>query len=214
MVLKRFFAGRKQTAELNFQRKWVREFQNHQDQVREYWHRYRHLEEIDSICGFEESTKVLDVGCGISSVLHFILGDRYGVDPLADEYKKMYQYPTDINIQKADAERLPFGDEFFDVVFCSNVLDHVGAPEKALEEIVRVLQPKGYFILTVEVASEKHKRDPAHPHSLLKNDVELLISKRFRKISEHKSPWIGLRNYVLGKHQHYNNELILILQKQ
>jgi len=214
MVFQRLFARRKQAVELKFQREWVREFQNHQEQVREYWIRYRFLEEINSICAFEESTKVLDVGCGISSVLHFIPGERYGIDPLAEEYHKLYQYPAELHIQKADAENLPFADEFFDVVFCSNVLDHIDNPAKTIEEIVRVLRPKGYFILTVEIFNQKEKRDSAHPHSMLKSDVKQLTADRFQTIAEHESPWISLRNYVKGEHRHWNNELILILQKR
>ena len=212
-MLKWIFTKRKQTAELKFQREWVKEFQIYHERVREYWIRYRHMEEIHSICGFEESTRVLDVGCGISSVLHFIPGDRYGIDPLAEEYQKLYSYPAALTIQKADAESLPFADAFFDVVFCSNVLDHINDPGKTIEEIVRVLRPKGYFILTVEIFTQKHKRDPAHPHCLLKSEVEQLISGRFEKVSEYESPWIGLHNYVKGNCQYWNRELILIVRK-
>lgn len=213
MVFQRFFAKRKHTAELNFQREWAKEFQDHQQRVREYWSRYRYLEDINSICGFEETTRVLDVGCGISSVLHYIPGDRYGIDPLAEEYQKLYSYPAEIKIQKASGENLPFADEFFDVVFCSNVLDHIDDPGKTIEQVVRVLRPKGYFILTVEIFTQKHKRDAAHPHSLLKNEVEQLISGRFEKLAEYESPWIGLQKYVKGDCQYWNQELILILQK-
>lgn len=213
-MLQRIFTKRKQAAELKFQREWVREFQNNKDLVREYWCRYRHLEEIISICDFKESSRILDVGCGISSVLHFIPGDRYGIDPLAEEYRNLYQYPEELHIQKADAERLPFAEGFFDVVFCSNVLDHITSPVESIKEIHRVLRRDGVFVLTVEVFQQEEKRDSAHPHSMLKRDVVQLLADRFTIVSEHESPWISLRSYVRGDHRHRNNELILITQKR
>jgi len=43
---------------------------------------------------------------------------------------------------------LPFVDGCFDTVFCSQVLEHVPEPARALREIARVLLPGGMLILT------------------------------------------------------------------
>jgi len=203
----------KYTAELAFQTEWVKEFKDNKSKVLEYWKKYRYLDEINAICNIKNNTKVLDVGCGISSVLHFIDGERYGIDPLADEYKKLYSYPKEINIAKGFGEDLPFPDKYFDIVFCSNVLDHVTDPQKTIDEIYRVLKPNGYFVLTVEIFEEKTKRDPAHPHSLTKKDVYSLLESKFKIIFEKESPWIGLRAYINGSRKGHNKELIMILGK-
>lgn len=66
--------------------------------------RYRYLDEIDLICKIKNNTKVLDVGSGISAVLHFINGERFGIDVLADEYKK-YSYPERLILKRALAKK-------------------------------------------------------------------------------------------------------------
>ncbi|MGE0143872.1 MAG: methyltransferase domain-containing protein [Planctomycetota bacterium] len=48
-----------------------------------------------------------------------------------------------------DAHDLPFMDDTFDSVICNAVLEHVGAPEVAVAEILRVLKPGGYLYAEV-----------------------------------------------------------------
>jgi ubiquinone/menaquinone biosynthesis C-methylase UbiE len=157
-LLLRLLFWDKYTAELVFQIEWAREFKSNKDKVLEYWRRFRYLDDIIRICKIKSDTKILDVGCGISTVLHFVEGKRYGIDPLACEYKRFYTYPEGINIQNGFGEEIPFPNEYFDVVFCSNVLDHVSDPAKTIEEIKRVLKSKGYFVLTVEIFEKNKER--------------------------------------------------------
>ena len=203
----------KYAAELAFQTGWVREFKDNKPKVLEYWQKYRYLNEIIETCKIQSNTKILDVGCGISTVLHFIDGKKYGIDPLADEYKRLYRYPKEINIQKGFSENISFSDDYFDVVFCSNVLDHVTDPQKTIEEIRRVLKNRGYLILTVEIFKEEIERDLAHPYSFTKKDVHSLLRGKFKTTFEKESPWIGLRAYVSGSRNSHNKELIMILEK-
>ena len=50
-------------------------------------------------------------------------------------------------VQKADAENLPFDDQSFDVVVSFGVLHHTPDTEKALAEIFSVLKPGGRIML-------------------------------------------------------------------
>ena len=134
-------------AEFSFQKGWVKEFKNNKLKVLEYWRKYRYLDEIKKVCELNEDKKILDVGCGISTVLHFVPGKKIGIDPLAEKYKEVYDYPEDINIQKSLGEEISFENESFDVVFCSNAIDHTTYPEKIIEHIHRVLKPGGFFVL-------------------------------------------------------------------
>ncbi len=204
----------KYSAELVFQAQWADEFQNNKAKVEEYYKKYRFLGEIIEKCNIDYRKKILDVGCGISSVLHFIDGEKFGIDPLADEYKKFYEYPEDIKIIKASGENIPFSSEYFDVIFSTNVLDHVSDAEKSISEIYRVLKRRGYFILTIEIFKSNARRDSAHPHSFTKDDVYKLINDKFNIIWEKKSPWIGLRAYVNNSNKIRNKELILVLEKK
>jgi SAM-dependent methyltransferase len=203
----------KYTTEIAFQAGWARKFKANRPKVLEYWENYRYLGEIKEICKINGQAKVLDVGCGISSVLHFVEGKRYGIDPLAEEYKKLYRYPEGIDIRQAGGESIPFPAGFFDVVFCTNVLDHTTDPQKTIHEIQRVLRPNGRFVLTVEVFEEKSIRDPAHPHSLTRQDLNTLLAGRFKTLLEKESPWIGLANYVNGSRKSHNQELIMVCER-
>jgi SAM-dependent methyltransferase len=52
----------------------------------------------------------------------------------------------------ADVMALPFADASFDAVLACHMLYHVPAPERALDEIVRVLRPGGIVVVTTNGA--------------------------------------------------------------
>ena len=69
-----------------------------------------------------------------------------------------------------DIEHLSFDDMSFDIVICSDVLEHVRLYRNALRELMRVLRPGGALILTVPSAPspERHVgfcliKDPNDP---------------------------------------------------
>ncbi len=49
----------------------------------------------------------------------------------------------------ADALKLPFSDETFDRIICSEVLEHIPNDKGAIDELVRVLRPGGSIAVTV-----------------------------------------------------------------
>jgi SAM-dependent methyltransferase len=49
----------------------------------------------------------------------------------------------------SDIQHIPVRDEAFDFVICWHVIEHVPNPEKAIEEINRVLRPNGILVLGV-----------------------------------------------------------------
>jgi len=50
---------------------------------------------------------------------------------------------------KADICNLPFKNNTFDVVFCNHVLEHISDDTKAMNELYRVLKPKGMGIFQI-----------------------------------------------------------------
>ncbi len=66
-------------------------------------------------------------------------------DGMIAEAKKG-KYPDNLTFEVADATNLPFGDNSFDVVLIANALHVMPNPEKALQEIGRVLKTKGILI--------------------------------------------------------------------
>ena len=48
-----------------------------------------------------------------------------------------------------DATRLPFANDSFDYVICSEVLEHIPDDRKAVAEMTRVLKPEGTLVISV-----------------------------------------------------------------
>jgi len=62
---------------------------------------------------------------------------------------------------KADICNLPFLDNQFDIVLCNHVLEHIADDTKAMQELYRILKPKGMAILQVpqDLSREKTFED-------------------------------------------------------
>jgi len=53
------------------------------------------------------------------------------------------------SLSAADVTRLPFADACFDLVICSEVLEHIPDHRKAMQEIIRVLKPGSPLVVSV-----------------------------------------------------------------
>lgn len=95
---------------------------------------------------------ILDVGCGEGFTLARLkkakIGKNYeGIerdDGAIELSKKLY--PT-LNIKKGDIYTLPYKSNSFDLVVCTEVLEHLDEPRKAYKELIRV--SKKYILLSV-----------------------------------------------------------------
>lgn len=85
------------------------------------------------------------------------LSERFRKFPLVDYYaidkfEKGYHYPS--YVQSMDITDLKFGDNMFDLLICSHVLEHVEKDVLALQNFWRVLKPGGIGYLVVPYFSE------------------------------------------------------------
>jgi len=115
--------------------------------------------EDDSLKG----KRVLDLGCGPhGGLIGFKDCDKYGIDHLIEEYKKI-GYPLDkhgIKYYSAKSENMPFPSFYFDVVICVNALDHVDSLDKTVKEIGRVLKRNGKFISQINFHDKQTITEP------------------------------------------------------
>lgn len=89
----------------------------------------------------------LDVGCGIKpyeKIFGKYVDKYYGI-----EYSPESGYRGNRADVAADAGEMPFADESFDTILCTEVMEHVMNPEKVIAEIARILRPDGVAIVTV-----------------------------------------------------------------
>ena len=105
---------------------------------------------------------VLDVGCGAGYFL-YLIQQRYrerGFTPLETGVEiSMFQLSYMVRRMRKEGvldavavhgngEFLPFADDSFDLITCSEVLEHVRNPVRALMEMRRILKPGGRLLLS------------------------------------------------------------------
>ncbi len=114
--------------------------------------------------GLRSGHKVLDIGCG--SGRH--TAEAYGHDRViavgADRNRNDLQAARERLefhdrlkahgggfwcLAATDALALPFRRQCFDVVICSEVLEHIPDHHRAMQEIVRVVKPGGALVVSV-----------------------------------------------------------------
>jgi ubiquinone/menaquinone biosynthesis C-methylase UbiE len=117
--------------------------------------------ELFELCGINEDTFVLDVGCGAGATachLAKTYGCRVvGVDlrdsmvALSNERAQRERVTDRVEFRIADAQDLPFDDAHFDVVLCESVATFVKDKQQVVGELVRVVKPGGYVGLNEEL---------------------------------------------------------------
>lgn len=143
--------------------------------------------------------RILDAGCGLG-LASGALADHYP----AAEVMGLDLYPEDVlqyasrllpgakrvRFVSASIEATPFSDAQFAVVTAFDVLEHVPHPERALDEIRRVLVPGGVFVASVPIESPilrglrylallGGRRGEIHPH----------WEGTYRGLSEFEAAW-------------------------
>jgi len=107
----------------------------------------------------DKDNKVLDLGCGyghfsveVSKHLGYY-GKVFSVDISHDALNKLKTKIQEKNIKnielhRADIEKLPFSDNYFDVAFLNLTLGQIPNKLKAISEIYRVLKKDGYLYVS------------------------------------------------------------------
>jgi Methyltransferase domain len=92
------------------------------------------------------------------------------------ENKFISYYGADLNSPLAtirlDIRKTKFANDFFDVIVCSHVLEHINEDKMAMEEIYRILKKGGWSILQVPIS---HKLPTTIEDPSVKNPEERFI---------------------------------------
>jgi len=96
--------------------------------------------------------KVLDVGCGTGIILSLLSKNESislsGVD-LSENMLKIAKQKLDdrVELKIGDSEQLPWKNNTFDAIICTDSFHHYPEPEKVLGEMARVLKSSGHIII-------------------------------------------------------------------
>lgn len=126
--------------------------------------------------------RILDVGCGEGYTLEKLRRNRIGdylegIEYLQEAIDLGKALRPEIKIKKGSIYELPYKDNSFDMVLCTEVLEHLEDPRKGLKEILRVTSK--YCLISV----------PNEPFFMFANLVRLKNLPRFGNDPDHKNHW-------------------------
>jgi len=97
--------------------------------------------------------RLLEVGCGKGTLGLFVsvhCSEYVGVDFSVNALKHAKKLGKDnMSYVCADASFLPFKEDVFNIVLCSEVLEHIPKYTKVLPECFSILKPRGKLLITV-----------------------------------------------------------------
>lgn len=145
---------------------------------------------------------IIDLGSGPGGVakgLHVLMQEKkiknskiIAIDPLMDFYKnqiKLMKEDENLKLVNSTAEELNLPDDFADIIFCTNVIDHCHDPEETIKQCARILRKQGNFYPSLHLAYSAYKPilgflkyiDTNHPHHFDKSKIMVLLKKYFDK---------------------------------
>jgi len=108
----------------------------------------RRLAMIQKAAGERINGRFLEIGCGIGLYLEYLI--PLGCEVFGTEYdfsRAMEAKERTESVLCAAGENLPFPDNSFDLILSNEVIEHVIDDQKAVQEMVRALQPGGRMIV-------------------------------------------------------------------
>jgi len=112
--------------------------------------------EVAELANIRQGSHVLDVGCGTGYTTEAVLkklklGEVIGIDltpqQLRKAARKLKPERVRLSLSRGDSENLPFKDETFDAIVSVGALEYFPNPKKALQEMARVVKPRGKVVV-------------------------------------------------------------------
>lgn len=153
----------------------------HTNPVQQFFIERFYVEFIKDIKGLKPKS-ILDVGCGEGFTLERLrkkkIGEKLeGIDYLKTAIEIGRKIHPNVTLKQGTAYALPYKDNSFDLVICSEVLEHLVYPDKALEELRRVTRK--YAVLSV----------PNEPIFMISNFLRGKNWSRWGNDIEHINHW-------------------------
>jgi len=185
--------------------------------LQKYWHSQK-INTLQKLIAFQKFKKILDVGCAggyMANKVNYIFPKSKitGIDVYKEsiDYAKK-KYPN-INFIVADAHKLPFKDNTFDMVICYETIEHVVNPKKVLAEIKRVMKKNGKALVVMDSGSPLFRGvwyvwentkgkvwKGAHLHPFHHTELEKVIKSVGLKISKKHFSHFGMEvSFLLKK---------------
>ncbi len=115
------------------------------------WVERHRLEALRRLAAAQPGERLLEVGCGAGHVLARFEGvTRFAIDlSSAMLARTKRRLAGQARLAQAFADGLPFASGSFDVVLCTEVLEHTADPAAVIAELMRVARPGARVIVSV-----------------------------------------------------------------
>jgi len=102
----------------------------------------------------EGTKRVLDVGCGAGDFGRTLkettrVEEVVGIEIVERAWELAKENLDDAILGSIEDMELPFEDDYFDLICCNDVLEHLVDPLDALKKLRRVLRPGGHVIISI-----------------------------------------------------------------
>jgi SAM-dependent methyltransferase len=132
---------------------------------------------VDNVIRFiKPNDKVVDIGCGVGDLLTEIYDRMLSVNVYGCDFSEKAiegasrRLPHGLFQRHAIHKNLPYRDESFDVVLCSDVLEHLEYPSLIVAELVRICRTGGLVAIIVPDGDE----DQFFGHCWFWNEISLI----------------------------------------
>jgi len=175
--------------------------------VESFFHRNRERVFTRLIRQYADKTVVLDVGCGTGLLLRHMKEDAIGLDINPWNVVKAKEH-TGRQVIRADAEFLPLRSSVLDLAVCTETLEHLPNPLRALGEMNRALKRNSRIIGSVphphpgwrlRFLSSTHPHDEPFHHNYTQSQVAgMLRNSGFHVVRVFLS-LLGLNTNFIGQ---------------
>ncbi len=115
------------------------------------WLEQQRLRVLRAMAAPTAGERMLEVGCGAGHVLEkFENCGRNGIDLSSIMLERTRRrLGNAVTLTQGSADALPYADASFDIVVCTEVLEHTTDPDRVIDELMRVAGPAGRVIVSV-----------------------------------------------------------------
>ena len=133
----------------------------------------------------KKNDKILDVGVGLGRLMAKINKDveKFGVDI---DINQLIKSKDSVNVCLSKAEEMPYIDDLFDLIVCTDVLEHVIDLNSTIKNIIGCLKPDGKLIIRVPYKENLSSYlEPSYPYKFAhlrnfdENNLQILFNKIF-----------------------------------
>lgn len=139
---------------------------------------------LDIGCGDGGNTVVLKEACGADEV--------HGIDISPEVMEVAKEKGIDAVCLDINKDDFPFENDYFDVVYCGEIIEHLLDPDHLLDEVYRILKPQGSCLITTPNLGSWHCR----LHLLMGyQPYFVLVSDRYSNVGHFMRP-VRVAGYV------------------